>query len=276
MRKKSKKIGMIAGYGQFPALFSKAAGKKGYTVNAVAFKNQADSDIEKVVDGCKWLYLGELSSIISFFKDNEINQVVFAGGINKDKLFDDLHPDTAALELLSSITGTGDDAIMRAFAGALEKKGITVIAPTSFLPELLTPSGCWTKREPTEIELADLNFGFNLAKKIGELDIGQCLVIAKGSVMAVEAIDGTDATILRGGKLGQGNAVVIKVKKPGQDDRFDLPAIGMETILTMVKATATALGVDAGESIVFDIDKMIALADKHNIAILGMGTNGKA
>ncbi len=264
------KVGLIAGNGQFPVLFAQAAQKLGMQVFAVAFKAQAGTDLLHHVDHQEWLYLGEVERIIAYFKSHGVRDVVFMGGIAKTQAFIDPHLDETAIKALEKLDSTRDDAIMRAFAGVLESQGLVVRASTWLLPELLAPAGCWTKRQPNQEEARDMALGYELAKKIGELDIGQCLVMGQGSVLAVEAIDGTDATILRGGQLGEGKAVVIKVKKPGQDDRFDLPAVGVDTIYSMLDAKATALGVDAGKAVVFDFDEMVALADEHSIAIMGL------
>jgi len=150
----------------------------------------------------------------------------------------------------------------------MEKEGIAIRSSTFLLPELLAPEGRWTRRAPKKSELADIELGWRLAKEIGRLDIGQCIVVGGGSVLAVEGIDGTDATIRRGGILGKGSAVVVKVCKPNQDDRFDIPAVGVETINTMHESDARVLVIEAGRTIVFDRTDMVSLADQHGMTIL--------
>ena len=152
----------------------------------------------------------------------------------------------------------------------LEKEGITIHAPTFLLPGLLASQGCWTRRRPSVSEMADVHFGWRIVKEIGKLDIGQAVVVRNGSVMAVEAIDGTDATIRRGGKLGQEKTVVVKASKPGQDMRFDMPAVGVKTIEIMRDVGASVVAVEAGKTLAFDKEEMVALADEHGIAIIGL------
>jgi DUF1009 family protein len=185
-------------------------------------------------------------------------------------MFEDIRLDHAGSVLISGLSSTRDDHVMRAFADALEKQGIKVLSSTCLLPDLLAPAGCWTKRPPTPEEQADISLAYRIAKEIGKLDIGQCVVAAKGSIMAVEAIEGTDAAIRRAGTLCPGGAVVVKVKKPGQDPRFDLPAAGPGTIRVMAEAGASALALEAGESVIFDREEMVKLADEYGIAIVGI------
>jgi hypothetical protein len=263
-------IGLIAGNGQFPIVFSKAAKEKGFSVYAVAHLNDTDPKLEAHVDAIEWIHVGQIGRLIKFFKAHSISQAAFVGGITKTRLFTDIRPDMKALGLLARMRSTSDDGILRAVADLLESEGIRIRESTFLLPELLASSGCWTKRKPSKTEKADIDMGWNIAKEIGRLDIGQCIVAAKGSVLAVEAIDGTDATILRGGKLGKGHAVVVKICKPNQDFRFDIPAIGAKTIEVMHEAGATALAIEAGKSVVFDKEEMIALANQFGICIVAL------
>ncbi len=175
---------------------------------------------------------------------------------------------------------THDDRVLRAFAEILEKEGITICPSTFLLPELLAENGCWTRRKPTQQEKSDIRMGWKMAKAIGSLDIGQCVIVGNGMVLAVEAIDGTDSTIRRGGALSSGNAVLVKVCKPVQDFRFDIPAVGAQTISTMQESGVRVLAIEAGKSVVFDREEMIALADRHKIAIIAhtdadMGSEGE-
>ena len=190
------------------------------------------------------------------------------GAVRKTRMFTDIRPDTKAIALAARIRHTHDDNLLRTFADFLEKEGVRIQASTFLLPELLASEGCWTRRRPNRSEEKDIALGWRLAKEIGRLDIGQCIVVGGGSVLAVEAIDGTDATIRRGGQLGKGTAVVVKVCKPNQDFRFDVPAIGAETIRIMQTAGARVLVVEAGKAVVFDREEMVALADRHGIAIV--------
>lgn len=270
-----QRIGLIAGNGQFPLIFSRAARKKGFAIYAAAYQNEADPALKHQVDAIQWLHLGQVKRLIRFFKTHQVSRAVMLGGIQKTRMFTDVKPDIKAIALLSRMRSTHDDGILRAFAGLLEEEGIEVAASTFLLPELLAPSGCWTRRKPSRSEKADIGLGFTLAQEIGRLDIGQCVVLGGGSVLAVEAIDGTDATIARGGKLGRGQAVAVKICKPGQDLRFDMPAVGARTVRTMASAGVSLLAVEAGRAVVFDREEMVGLADKHRIAIVGLDAEGK-
>ncbi len=264
------RIGIIAGSGNFPLIFSKAAKTAGFDVYAAAYVNEADPVLKEHVKAIEWLHLGQVRRLIKFFKKNGITEAVMIGAIKKTRMFTDVKPDTKAIAIIAGLAVTHDDGIMRAFADALEKEGIMIRESTFLLPDLLAEKGCMTKRKPGRSEKADIDLGLNLAREIGRLDIGQCVVVGGGSVLAVEAIDGTDATIARGGKLGRGEAVVVKVCKPNQDFRFDIPAIGVETIRTMKEAEVRVLAVEAGKAVVFDREQMVSLADKFNISIVAL------
>lgn len=264
------RIGLIAGNGQFPILFSKAAKTKGYRVFAVAHKNETDSSLRDHVDTVEWIHIGQIKRIIRFFKKNNISQAVLVGGITKTKMFSDVRPDIKAISIIAGMRHTHDDGVLRGFVRVLEKEGIQIQPSTFLMPELLAQPGCWTRRKMSRSDKSDVELGWKLAKEIGRLDIGQCVVIGGGSVLAVEAIDGTDATIKRGGRLGNGAAVVVKVCKPHQDTRFDIPAVGVQTIKTMDEAGAKVLGIEAGKAVVFDKKEMIHLADEVGITIVAL------
>jgi DUF1009 family protein len=264
------RIGLIAGGGQFPVLFSKKAVKKGYKVFAAGFNSETDKILSSHVEELKWLYLGQISKLIKYFKQNHIAQAVMLGTIQKSNIFKDIRPDFKALSFIAQTTRTHDNSILTSFADLLLKEGIKILPSTFILPELVSPKGCWTKRKPDKAEKKDIIQGWKIAKEIGKLDIGQCVVISNGTVLAVEAIDGTDATIKRGGRLSyHTGASVIKLSKPSQDLRFDLPSSGCQTIETMHEAGAKVLALEAEKSISFDREEMIALANKYNISIIG-------
>ncbi|MBL7208144.1 MAG: UDP-2,3-diacylglucosamine diphosphatase LpxI [Desulfobacterales bacterium] len=264
------RIGLIAGSGQFPIIFSKAAKSKGFAVYAAAYLNETDASLKEHVEAIEWMHIGQIKRLIMFFKKNNISKAVMMGAIKKTKMFSDVKPDMKAITLIAKMRHTHDNRILSGFAEILEKEGIKIQASTFLLPDLLAQEGCWTKQKPTRSEKADIRLGWNLAKEIGRLDIGQCVVVGGGSVLAVEAIDGTDATIKRGGKLARGIAVVVKVCKPNQDIRFDVPAVGVQTIKTMHEAGAGTLTIEAGKAIVFDRQEMIDLANKHGISIVAL------
>jgi len=263
------KIGLIAGSGQFPLIFSKKAKEKGFAVYAVAYLNEADPSLKDHVKVMEWVHLGQVSRVIKFFKKHEVSEAVMMGAIKKTRMFSDVRPDIKAISLIATMLHTHDDNILRAFAQVLEDEGIRIRESTFLLPELLATRGCWTKRKPGRSEKADIEQGWNIIKKIGKLNIGQCVVVSGGSVLAVEAIDGTDATIARGGKLAKKGAVVVKACKPTQDVRFDIPAAGVQTIQTMREVGAKVLVIEAGRTVVFDREEMIALANKSGISIVG-------
>ena len=265
-----KRIGLIAGSGQFPIIFSKAAKLRGYTVYAAAYVNETAPALAEHVAAVEWTHLGQLNRLIRFFKKSQVHEAVMLGAITKTRMFTDVRPDLRAIKLMAGMRLTHDDGLLSAFADTLEKEGIRIRPSTFLLPDLLAAEGCWTQKKPTRTERADIDVGWEMAKAIGRLDIGQCVVVKGGSVLAVEAIDGTDATIGRGGRLGRGGSVVVKVCKPMQDIRFDMPAVGTTTVETMAEAGVSALAVEAGRAVVFERDAMIALADRHGIAIVAM------
>lgn len=273
----SKPIGIMAGSGQFPHLFCEAAQKAGRTVFITGLKGETAPDLEELADEFCWLKLGQLGKAIKFFKKNKVEEVVFLGAITKTRIFKDIFPDLRGLSLWNKIDIKQDDAILRAIAGELARDGITVLESTCYLQNLLFPKGVLSKKEPSSSHLKDIQFGFEMAKAVGKLDIGQCVVVREQTVLAVEAIEGTDAAIRRGGTLGREKAVVVKVCKPGQDFRFDLPAIGVQTILTMAEAGAKVLAVEKGQALLFDAPATIAAANKAGICIVGVeqGDNGE-
>lgn len=265
-----ERIGLISGSGQFPIVFSRAARQKGLKVYAIAHIGETEPQLEMLVEAMKWIKIGQLNQLISFFKGHDVRDAVMAGAITKTKMFTDVRPDLKALKVLATMDHTQDDGLLRAFAGELEKAGITVRPSTFLVPELLAPKGNWTRRKPSKSEMADVRFGWHIVKEIGRLDIGQTVVVRDGSVMAVEAIDGTNATIRRGGELGREKTVVVKASKPTQDMRFDVPAVGVETIQAMGNVGASVLAVEAAKTVVFDREEMVALADQQGIAIMGV------
>ncbi len=267
-------LGIIAGGGDFPILCAKAAQKKGVKVVVIAHKGETSKNIEEYVDHIKWLYLGQLNKLIKTLKKYKVKHVIFAGTIKKKRIFFDVRPDTRALLLWKRLKNRLDDNILRAFADELEKEEIKVIPSTTFLDELLTREGILTQKAPDKNQLEDIKFGWNIAKEIGKLDIGQCIVVKDKTVIAVEAIEGTDATIKRVGELGIADTIVIKICKPSQDTRFDLPATGPQTIENMAQVKAKILAIEANKSLMFNKDKMIELADRYGIGIIGIGKGG--
>lgn len=266
----SDKIGIIAGGGQFPLLFAKAVHRQGLRVYAAAHKGETDEALADEVDSLKWVKLGQLGRIINFFRDEGVKKTVFIGSITKTNIFRDVRPDLKGLGLWNKIDIKQDDAILRAVADRLEKDGIEVVASTHYVPELLFPRGILTRKKPTKDQINDIAFGWKIARSIGRLDIGQCVVVRNHTVLAVEAIEGTDAAIHRGGSLGKERTVVVKLRKPKQDLRFDLPAVGEKTIQSMQEVRAAVLAVEAGYALFFDRESVIRAADAAGIVIVGV------
>ncbi len=264
------RIGIIAGGGQFPLLFIEAARKAGRRVYVAAHRSETDKLVAEAADEACWVKLGQLGKIIKFFKQNGVVETVFLGTITKTQIFRDVMPDLKGLTLWNKIDVKQDDAILRTVAAALEREGIKVLESTLYLEHLLFPKGVLTRKKPNKDQRLDIEFGWRNARAIGKLDIGQCVVVRDCSVMAVEAIEGTDATIRRGGELAKEQVVVVKLRKPNQDFRFDLPATGVKTIDSIRQVKGAVLAVEAGQSLLFDRDQMIEAADSAGIVVVGV------
>jgi len=267
---KNNRIGIIAGGGQFPYLFAQSARRQGKEIVIIAHEKESAPELSEVADSIYWVKLGQLGKILKYFKRERVHEAVFLGTITKTRIFRDVMPDMKGLSLWNKIDIRQDDAILRAIAAELEKEGIKVLESTLYLQELLFPKGILGSIQPLPEQVEDIRFGWQVARTIGQLDIGQSVVVRDRTVLAVEAIEGTDAAILRGGKLGKEKAVVVKVKKPNQDFRFDLPAIGMTTIDSMRQVKAAILAVEAGHALLFDGDTVIRHADRSGIALIGI------
>ncbi|NDV28496.1 LpxI family protein [Desulfovibrio sp. JC010] len=269
MTSNTETIGLIAGGGQFPLLVAKGAAAQGNRVVAVFFKGHSNLEVDEHVDASVELKLGQLNKLVSFFKENGVSKVVMAGTINKPKAFD-IRPDWRAAKLLFKLASKGDDVLLRAIASEFEGEGMQVVGPHEYAPDLLTPPGYLTKRKPNEVESTDIAFGWKIARELGRMDIGQCVVVRDGVITAVEAIEGTDAAVKRGCELGGKGCSIVKVFKPGQEKRVDMPSIGLKTVQGMKDLGATCLGVEAGKSLFFDLDESVKFADKHGITIVGL------
>ncbi len=273
MKNRSPCIGIVAGGGQFPLLFARAVRQQGFRVVAAAHEGETAAALADEVDALTWVKLGQLGRIITFLKKEQATEAVLVGSIRKINIFRDVRPDLKGLGLWNKIDTRQDDAILRAVAGELEKEGITIVPSTRHVPDLLFPQGILGKKKPKKAQSEDIRFGWTMARQIGKLDIGQCVVVRNRTVLAVEAIEGTDAAIRRGGGLGREETVVVKVKKPNQDFRFDLPSVGLTTISTMAEASAKVLAVEAGCSLLFDREEVIKSADRAGIILVGVREN---
>jgi hypothetical protein len=221
-----------------------------------------------MADEILWVKIGQLQRSMDFFKGQGLTQAVMAGGITKENMFVNFEPDERAIGLVAGLGDLNDDKFLRALADDYEAEGISIVSSTILLPELLASEGVLTSRHPSQAELADIEFGWRIAKELGRLDVGQCVVVRNLAVLALEAIDGSDETIRRGGRLAREKAVVIKVCKPAQDVRFDLPSVGLGTIGVMSEVKAAVLAIEAGRSLIFDREAMIAAADRAGITIV--------
>ncbi len=268
MSEQSGTVGLIAGGGQFPLMVAEGARRHGFRIVAVAHKGETEPTLSDLVDKITWIKLGQLGQMIKALKKEGVQKTLMAGSITKKRMFENIMPDLKGLTVISKLAIFHDDDILRALAEEFAKEGIEIVSSTLYLPELLAPPGCLTKRKPNKGEIEDIEFGWKMAKELGRLDIGQCVVVRKKTVLAVEAIDGTNETILRGGRIGRKEVVVVKVSKPNQDLRFDVPAIGPETIKVMSQAKASVLAVEAGKTLIFDREQMVAGADEMGISII--------
>lgn len=265
-----KRIGLIAGNGRFPYIFAQEAKREGYSVVAVAHRDETLAEIENVVDELTWVYVGQLGKIIRTFHRARVTQAVMAGGIRKVRLFGNFRPDLRGASFLARLKSRDDDALLRGIANELEKDGITVLESTLCVPQIITTAGVLTRHEPSDRHWEDIRFGIHVAKEIGRLGIGQTVVVKNGMVIAVEAVEGTDEAIKRGGSLARSGCVVIKVSKPKQDLRFDVPAVGVETIKILRQAGAVALALEAGKTLLLEKDALLAEADAGGIAVVGV------
>jgi len=266
-----QKIGLLAGVGRLPVEFARAARGMGFAVTAIAVVPGVEADLADVADIVHTISAGELTKIIETLKQAEVTQVTMIGKVTKELLFAGaVALDDRMKKLLVQLPDQSDDTIMLALVRELAAAGIGVLDQTAFIRQLMPAAGVLSKRQPTEAETADMQFGFSMAKAIGGLDIGQTVVVKNKAVMAVEAIEGTDACIRRGGQLGRGGITVAKVAKPNQDLRFDVPAVGVDTLQAMIEVQASALVIEAGKTLLIDKHNVLALADNNNIAIVAM------
>jgi DUF1009 family protein len=264
-------IGLIAGGGRFPLLFAESARRAGHRVVAVAHKNETDPALAGQVDALTWVKLGQIGHILEALKAGGATQSVMLGAITKKRFFADAMLDVTGLKVLARVAIRSDDNLLRAFARFLEEQGVPITDPTPFLADRLAPEGVLGRERPTDEELADARYGLELARGIGRLDLGQTVVVKERVALAVEALEGTDACVRRGGELARsGGFVVAKAAKPNQDRRFDLPAVGPETIEVIREAGGRVLVVEAGATLVMDLPRVVAQADRAKIVVLGV------
>ncbi len=269
-------LGIIAGTGSLPLLVAGEAGTRGHHTLAVAFAGFTDPALETVAHETVWLKLGQVDKVISHLKARGVTRVVMVGKIEKMNLLRpwNLRLDRRALRIIRSLADWRDDTILAAIATELFKDGIVVDEITDWAQGLMAVQGVMTKRSPTEKQWKDIEFGRRMARGIGALDIGQTIVVKHAAVIAVEAIEGTDRAIRRAGELGVSDAVVVKMAKPAQDMRFDVPGVGPSTIESMIAANACVLAVETGKTMITDFRTMIHMAEAHKIVIVGIPPEG--
>jgi len=260
--------GLIAGNGRFPFLVLEGARSQGIDMAVIALKEEASPELEKIAKRLHWVSLGDLSKTIDLMHQEGVKQAVMAGQVKHNKIFSAIRPDWKLAKLLLSLPQKNTDALIGAVARVLEDEGIRLVDSTLFLKPLVPDPGVLTRRAPNEHEAEDIAYGLGVARQFASMDIGQTLVIADRACVAVEAMEGTDETIARAARITGGKPlVVVKVSKPGQDMRFDVPVVGLPTVEQMKAVGATALAMDAGRTLLFDRSKLIEAADGAGIAM---------
>ena len=270
-----KTVGIIAGNGRFPILVAKEARNEGYRIVICAIQNEADPSLEQMADAFTWVKLGELKKLTKFFRSEGVHEAVMAGKVEKIRLFQgNIKPDIDMIIVLMRTLDFKDDSLLKAVADYLHASGIDLMDSTLFMKHALPGPGTLGHKKPSKEMLENLNFGFEMAKSIAGLDIGQTVVVKNKSIVAVEAIEGTDRAIRRGGELGNGKVAVVKVAKPNQDMRFDVPAVGLRTLKALVEVKAQAFGFESGKTIFIDQEDFIREANAKGIAVFGLSENG--
>lgn len=265
-----ERIAIIAGAGEFPSLMAREFLRRGLEPVVVGIEEEADRAIETIASTVYWQPLGKVGRLLKTLQKEGVEQAVLAGKVQKVRIFRDFKPDLKAITLLWGLRDRKDDTILLKVAEVLAEAGITLLPQTTHMESYLPGPQLFTRRAPTDEERADVEFGFGIAKELGRLDVGQTVVVKRRAVLALEAIEGTDSAIRRGGSLGGGGAVAVKVAKPSQDLRFDVPAVGRETIVACVDAGVRVLAVEAGKTFFFQREAAVDLADRNGLALLAV------
>ncbi len=264
-------VGMIAGNGRFPLVAIREARKEGYRVVVCAIVKEADPSIEKLADACCWIKIGELKKLVKFFRAEGVHEALMAGKIEKVRLFqENIRPDFEMVKVLMKCRDFKDDSLLNGIAHYLHEEGVDLMDSTHFLKHALAGPGVLGKKKPSKQVMEDIQFGFKMAKSIAGMDLGQTVVVKKKAVLAVEAIEGTDLAIRRGGELGGGKVTVVKVAKPNQDMRFDVPAVGLKTLKELIEVKAEAFAFEADKTILLDREELIDRANRKGIALVGV------
>lgn len=276
------RYGLIAGNGKFPFMVVEGARRAGVSLSVAAIREETDPQIEKEVDRLTWIGIGQLGKLIRFFKGEGVEKAIMAGQVKHVQIFSRAIPDARMLKMLLTLKRRNTDSLIGAIASELASEGIDLIDSTFFLQDYLPTEGTLTRRKPSASERADIDYGLEVAREITRLDLGQTIVVRGKACVAIEAMEGTDATIRRAGelmrgenaehgiKLGEGRLTVLKLAKPNQDMRFDVPVIGIPTIERMVEAGAACLCISAGKTLMVDRDKLIEFANQQKISIVAV------
>lgn len=264
-------IGLIAGNGAFPLMFARAAREQGIRVVAAAIKGDTSLCIHFMTGAVRWFAPGEFKQLFAYFRQHDVHEVLMAGQVNPDHLFKkDVPVDDEFKALFKALGDRRCDTIFGAIADRLKAEGMELLDSTFLIKDFLAPRGTLTRRAASVEESADIDFGITLAKQMGGLDVGQTVVIKGKAIVAIEAMEGTDRCILRGGAIAREGSVIVKMSKPAQDLRFDVPVVGPRTILAMKKVHASCLAIESGKTIMIDRKRTLALADNAGICIISV------
>jgi len=266
-------LGVIAGNSAFPLIFSKAATEQGFEVVAVAHEGETPAEIVEHAAHVTWVRVGELGKIIETFQEAGVRQAVMAGGIYKAGAMTGIRPDARGVALVSRLPSLRDDVILRAVARELEEEGIAIVECTRFLSALVPQVGVLTQKRPSAEQEENIQLGVSAAQEIGRWDVGQSVVVKRGTVLAVEGVEGTNAAIQRGGEFGGEGCVVVKMSKPQQDMRFDVPTVGPDTIVVMEQVKAAVLAVEAEKTLMIDRSSVVKNAEAAGIVVVAIDGN---
>jgi DUF1009 family protein len=264
------KFGLIAGNGRFPFLVLEGARRAGVSLSVAAIREETDPAIEREAERVVWIGIGQLGKMIRFFKREGVEKAIMAGQVKHVQIFSGALPDVRMLKMLLRLPRRNTDALIGGVAQELSNEGIELIDSTFFLQDLLPQPGQLSRRAPDARERGDIEYGLEVAHEIARLDLGQTIVVRARACVAIEAMEGTDAAVRRAGELARGRLTVVKVAKPGQDMRFDVPVVGTPTIQAMIEAGATCLCITAGKTLMFDREEMLRLADEKRIAVIAV------
>ena len=265
---RTSRWGLIAGNGQFPFLVLEGARSQGIEMAVIALREEASPELERVATRLHWVSLGELGKALELLHQEGVNKAVMAGQVKHNKLFSSIRPDWKLAKLLMSLPLKNTDSLIGAVARVLEAEGIELVDSTAFLKPLVPEPGVLTRRAPDAGEAADIAYGLRIARQVASLDLGQTVIVRERACVAIEAMEGTDEAIERAARItGQARLVVVKVSKPRQDMRFDVPVVGLSTVEVMKRTNATALAVDARRTLLFDRARLLEAADAAGIAI---------